>query len=553
MWLHLVAEQRPYDVLKFKLVLRMATGTFGLNNLCATLATLLAVFLIINIQSATQHKALAQTNPIYFGEPRECELYDPVACPPGTTEDSGFCRPFTSEFCNVFTGNSSVGVVNYEGRNRPVCTAAPKLGFCTQGTINYSPPSSISGIPRDFISSVGDLIRSYNLTNKDGFFAGESSAGNEQRLPDIDPSDTNIMSLLFNGDKNKQQPFRVQEYGTNSYDRLKNYEFAAVACLDGQDGRQRITVPITESLNKGNWGRDYDGKVIEMGFVLPKPSQGNFYCRDRSDIAFVADADDIFNYKCSSSIVEDGRGCVVRGLKTKDDEGNQDKSFCYSDRKTLPVSTNPNSLGHLVLPTPAGYRPIGSNVTLTIRDVDSTFCRQNAKDIFSLRSNKGCSDFVIQNAADNTLSEDSQGRYRECAKCLYGDPAILGTVEEGNLAISSGTVNDGDPITPYNEPLAKPIAGRLYTDLGGCINASSTGSVVNTIVRVALGVMGGIVILRIIQGALTMQKGDPEGFQEGRDVITSALIGLLLLIFSAALLNFLGINILGLDVTTFGS
>jgi hypothetical protein len=65
--------------------------------------------------------------------------------------------------------------------------------------------------------------------------------------------------------------------------------------------------------------------------------------------------------------------------------------------------------------------------------------------------------------------------------------------------------------------------------------------------------MGGVVILRIIQGALTMQKGDPEGFQEGREVITSALIGLLLLIFSAAVLNFLGINILGMDVATFGS
>jgi hypothetical protein len=56
-----------------------------------------------------------------------------------------------------------------------------------------------------------------------------------------------------------------------------------------------------------------------------------------------------------------------------------------------------------------------------------------------------------------------------------------------------------------------------------------------------------LVVARIIQGAIMMQQvmeTDPEALQEGRDIITSALLALFLLIFSAALLNFIGINVL---------
>jgi hypothetical protein len=115
-----------------------------------------------------------------------------------------------------------------------------------------------------------------------------------------------------------------------------------------------------------------------------------------------------------------------------------------------------------------------------------------------------------------------------------------------------GCPADGDDLTIYNEPFADVITGRIYNELG-CIGTDNTSTVVNTFMRLALGIMGGIVILRIIQGAITMQQGSPESVEEGREIIVAALVGLLVLIFSAAILNFLGINILGIkDFQPFG-
>lgn len=191
---------------------------------------------------------------------------------------------------------------------------------------------------------------------------------------------------------------------------------------------------------------------------------------------------------------------------------------------------------------------------------DSDLCKKTAQDVMLTRSNTGCSTFAFLDVANNKLSATAE--WDKCAKCIYGEGATIrkfgGINAQENQPVnrcllygfnddpSCPAYSDGNPVTPDTEPFADAIPGALYTEFG-CIGTSDLTIIVNTVIRIALGLMGGLVVLRIIQGALTMQGGSPEAYEEGRSVIISALVGLLVLVFSAAILNFLGVNVLNLQ------
>lgn len=73
---------------------------------------------------------------------------------------------------------------------------------------------------------------------------------------------------------------------------------------------------------------------------------------------------------------------------------------------------------------------------------------------------------------------------------------------------------------------------------------------VNAILRIAIGMAGGIAFLLIIYGGfrLALSSGDPKAIQEGRDIITSAIVGLIIIVLSVFLLRVIGIDILGLPI-----
>jgi hypothetical protein len=64
---------------------------------------------------------------------------------------------------------------------------------------------------------------------------------------------------------------------------------------------------------------------------------------------------------------------------------------------------------------------------------------------------------------------------------------------------------------------------------------------------------GGIGLLMIIAaGAMfTMSRNDPKKVGDAKDMITSVLIGLLFIVFSVTILQFIGVGILG--IPGFGS
>lgn len=72
----------------------------------------------------------------------------------------------------------------------------------------------------------------------------------------------------------------------------------------------------------------------------------------------------------------------------------------------------------------------------------------------------------------------------------------------------------------------------------------------STFLRIAIGVAGGVSFLLMVFGSyrLVFAGGNPESIQSGRQIITAAIVGLLVVIFSVFLLNLIGKSILKLPL-----
>ncbi len=81
----------------------------------------------------------------------------------------------------------------------------------------------------------------------------------------------------------------------------------------------------------------------------------------------------------------------------------------------------------------------------------------------------------------------------------------------------------------------------------GCIK-TDPGVFVGEVLRIGIGVGGGIAFLLILFGGFQIltSAGNPEQLAAGRELVTSAITGLLLIIFSVFLLRLIGVNILGI-------
>ena len=82
----------------------------------------------------------------------------------------------------------------------------------------------------------------------------------------------------------------------------------------------------------------------------------------------------------------------------------------------------------------------------------------------------------------------------------------------------------------------------------GCIQVGSGNELVATILKISLGVGGGIALALILYGVfiITTSAGMPDKLKAGKEIITSAIVGLIFIILSVFLVNLIGINILGI-------
>ncbi|MBD3280567.1 hypothetical protein GF389_03525 [Candidatus Dojkabacteria bacterium] len=123
-------------------------------------------------------------------------------------------------------------------------------------------------------------------------------------------------------------------------------------------------------------------------------------------------------------------------------------------------------------------------------------------------SNKGC----------NGTGED----YQKCMACMY-------EIGEG----------PADRNTDYE------ATGAVWTSLG-CIDPSPSG-IITRLYQIGIGIVGGLIlVIKVPQIVIAYNSGDPEKIQEAQNGVWSIAGGLLLLIFATAVLEALGVHVIGL-------
>jgi hypothetical protein len=80
----------------------------------------------------------------------------------------------------------------------------------------------------------------------------------------------------------------------------------------------------------------------------------------------------------------------------------------------------------------------------------------------------------------------------------------------------------------------------------GCITTSDPQAFVTWLLGAAIGLAGGLAILLIIFGGflIILSTGDPQRLQTGKEILGSAIIGLIVIIFAVFLLRIIGVEIL---------
>jgi hypothetical protein len=121
-------------------------------------------------------------------------------------------------------------------------------------------------------------------------------------------------------------------------------------------------------------------------------------------------------------------------------------------------------------------------------------------------------------------------------------------------------ITPGPDITPHPSPFnwdkcntclyptpSGPVNEKRYYTLIGCVDTEA-GPFVQKILGIVFGIAGGLAFMSVLYGSATvlMSKGDPENIQNGKEIITSSLIGILLIVFSVFLLKIVGVDILKL-------
>ena len=95
--------------------------------------------------------------------------------------------------------------------------------------------------------------------------------------------------------------------------------------------------------------------------------------------------------------------------------------------------------------------------------------------------------------------------------------------------------------------LCAGIERRINTAIG-CIPIYDSGALIGWVLRWTIGIGGGIAFILILVAGFQIMtsRGDPQRLQAGKELLTSAIAGILLIIFSVFILEVIGVDILGI-------
>lgn len=142
--------------------------------------------------------------------------------------------------------------------------------------------------------------------------------------------------------------------------------------------------------------------------------------------------------------------------------------------------------------------------------------------------------------------------------CLSGVPSLLDSSSPSCKCINPITPNPGSNLSALNEFCQKQ---STPIEAGKCLNCANQGGIwtgfgctytdvkefiEKTVFGFGIGLAGGFSLLCIVYAAFMMQssQGNPEKLKKAQEMITSCIMGLMLIIFSVFILRLIGVNIL---------
>lgn len=156
-------------------------------------------------------------------------------------------------------------------------------------------------------------------------------------------------------------------------------------------------------------------------------------------------------------------------------------------------------------------------------------------------------DFWIQN-----FDGPCTAKFTVSPRCNVGDSC------SSNFNPNTGSSNSGS--TTYE--LCNQIGDNLSDLQAKCLECNSDGGVwtavgciqskpkpiVERFIQIGLGLGGGVCLITCLAGGfmITTSQGEPTKINDAKEMITNALIGLLFIIFSVTILQFIGVTILNI-------
>lgn len=118
--------------------------------------------------------------------------------------------------------------------------------------------------------------------------------------------------------------------------------------------------------------------------------------------------------------------------------------------------------------------------------------------------------------------------------------------ENADSAPGDGEIEPYDICQGVNNPECANCIDEdgVWTALG-CIHFNP-GEFITDFLKIAMGIAGGIALLLMVYGSflISTSAGDPKKAEEGKEIITGTIAGLLFIIFSVVLLRLIGFDIL---------
>lgn len=139
-------------------------------------------------------------------------------------------------------------------------------------------------------------------------------------------------------------------------------------------------------------------------------------------------------------------------------------------------------------------------------------------------------------SADETVITGNSCANPSDACCLPND--VVGEPGTGTQPVNFPTCNTGSS--------TGAIRARGIPTAIGCIPIENASAIAIFFVRWGVGIIGGIALLLIIIASIMIitSTGDPKRLQAGKELMTAALSGIILIIFSFFVLRILGVHIL---------